>query len=156
MHRIPVTLPDGLPVPWKLLLTGMLAPIPDDRLSALDVSTMLAAPAFRTPWVRTTSSSDITTIVGDPGQLRGGQDGETTITPPRVAPNATRAPSASSNRTRNTLLVAAVVVILGAVGLAFALESHGLKVVTTTTIHTTTTVPPTTTTTLPSTPPFTT
>lgn len=148
----PVTLPDGLPVPWKLLLTGMLAPIPDDRLSALDVSTMLAAPAFRTPWVRTTSSSDITTIVGDPGQLRGGQDGETTITPPRVAPYAMRAPSASSNRTRNTLLIAAVVVvvILGAVGLAYALESHGPKVVTTTTIHTTTTVPPTTTTTLPS------
>ncbi|MGB8195416.1 MAG: serine/threonine-protein kinase, partial [Acidimicrobiales bacterium] len=30
----PVTLPDGLPVPWKLLLAGMLAPVPEDRLSA--------------------------------------------------------------------------------------------------------------------------
>jgi serine/threonine protein kinase len=148
----PVTLPDGLPVPWKLLLTGMLAPIPDDRLSALDVSTMLAAPAFRNPWVRMSPASDLTTIAGDAGKARGGQDGETTITPPRVAPIATRGPSASATRTRNTRLIAALaaVVILGGVGLAFALGSNGPPVVTTTTIRSTTTVPPSTTTTLPS------
>ena len=147
----PVTLPDDLPVPWRLLLTGMLASNPEERLSALDVSTMLAAPAFRSPWVRSTPSSDMTTIVGDAGKSRGGQDGATSITPPRVAPSATRSAPASPNRTRNTTLIAAlvVVVILGGVGLAFALGSKP-KVVTTTTIAPTTTVPPTTTTTLPS------
>jgi serine/threonine protein kinase len=149
----PVTLPDDLPVPWRLLLTGMLAAKPEDRLSALDVSTMLAAPAFRSPWVRSTPSSDLTTVVGDAGKLRGGQDGETTITPPRVAPVASRTPPpASSDRNRTILIVALVaIVILGGVGLAFALTSKP-KVVTTTTIATTTTVPPTTTTTLPSLP----
>ena len=147
----PVTLPDDLPVPWRLLLTGMLASAPEDRLSALDVSTMLAAPAFRSPWTRSTPSSDITTIVGDVGRLRGGQDGATSITPPRVAPSATRAARTDPNRTRNTTLIVAlvVVVILGGVGLAFALGSTP-KTDTTTTISTTTTVPPTTTTTLPS------
>jgi hypothetical protein len=53
---------------------------------------------------------------------------------------------------RKTWLIAALVavVILGAIGLAFALGSNGRPVVTTTTIRTTTTVPPSTTTTLPS------
>jgi hypothetical protein len=147
----PVTLPDDLPVPWKLLLTGMLASNPEERLSALDVSTMLAAPAFRSPWVRSTPSSDMTTIVGDAGKLRGGQDGATSITPPRVAPSATRTAPADPNRTRNMTLIAllVLVVVLGGIGLAFALGSKP-KVVTTTTIAPTTTVPPTTTTTLPS------
>ena len=31
----PVTVPDALPVPWKLLLAGMLAPVPEDRLGAM-------------------------------------------------------------------------------------------------------------------------
>ena len=76
----PLSLPDDLPVPWRLLLTGMLAPTPDDRLSALDVSTMLATPAFRAPWVVRRPSSDVTTIVGDPRRRHeGGQDGETSI-----------------------------------------------------------------------------
>jgi eukaryotic-like serine/threonine-protein kinase len=148
----PVTLPDDLPVPWRLLLTGMLATAPDDRLSALDVSTMLAAPAFRSPWIRSTPASDMTTVVGDAQRLRGGQDGATSITPPRVAPSATRTAPTDPNRTRNTWLVVAlvVVVILGGVGLAFALGSKPKTTTTTTIATTTTTVPPTTTTTLPS------
>jgi eukaryotic-like serine/threonine-protein kinase len=147
----PVALPEGLPVPWKLLLTGMLAPTPDDRLSALDVSTMLATPAFRTPWVRSTPTSDLTTIVGDPGKLRGGQDGETSITAPRAAPMSPRTAAANPNRVRNTSIVVALVVlvILGGIGLAFALGSKTPKAPPTT-IATTTTEAPTTTTTLPS------
>jgi len=146
----PLTLPEGLPVPWKLLLTGMLADAPDDRLSALDVSTMLAAPAFRAPWVRSTPASDVTTVVANAGKVRGGQDGETTITPPRVALASTRTPPSNPNRTRNLWLIAALVLVLvlGGIGLAFALGST--PKVTPTTIATTTTVPPTTTTTLPS------
>lgn len=147
----PVSLPEGLPVPWRLLLTGMLAPTPDDRLSALDVSTMLATPAFRAPWVRPTSLSDVTTIVGDPRASRGGQDGETSIIGPRPAPPATRTPPKSSSGTRNTWLIAllALIAILGGLGIAFALGSKSPPV-TTTTIATTTTEAPTTTTTLPS------
>lgn len=149
----PVTLPEGLPVPWKLLLTGMLAPIPDDRLSALDVSTMLATPGFRTPWIRTTPSGDLTTIVGDSRKSRGGQDGETSIVAPLAAPMSRRTTKTSPNATRNARVIAVVtlVVILAGVGLALALSSKNPPVTTTTIAPTTTTtVAPTTTTTLPS------
>lgn len=146
----PVKLPDGLPVPWKLLLTGMLASGPGDRLSALDVSTMLAAPAFRSPWVPSMISSDETTIVPDAARLRGGQDGETSIIAPRDAPAPTRAPALRTNRTRDPRLIAGLVVVLvlAGIGLAFAFGSNTPPVVTTTTSTTTTT----TTTTLPSVP----
>jgi serine/threonine protein kinase len=149
----PVSVPDNLPVPWKLLLAGMLAPVPEDRLSALDVSTMLAAPAFRAPWVRSTPASDVTTVVGDAGRLRGGQDGATSITPPRDAPLPSRSPSSDPNGTRNTWwIVAAVILVIAAgVGIAFALTSKPKVVTTTTTVPTTTTTVAPTTTTLPST-----
>jgi serine/threonine protein kinase len=147
----PVTLPDGLPVPWKLLLTGMLASTPEDRLSALDVSTMLATPAFRSPWVRPTPSSDITTIVGDPRNARGGRDGETSIVAPRASPMAARTGPKNPNSVRNARVIAVVVlvVILAGIGIAFALGSKSPSV-TTTTVAPTTTEAPTTTTTLPS------
>jgi hypothetical protein len=147
----PVTLPDGLPVPWKLLLTGMLASTPEDRLSALDVSTMLATPAFRSPWVRPVPSSDLTTIVGDAGKRRGGQDGETSIVAPRATPLSPRTAPKNPNGVRNARVIAVLVlvVILAGVGLAFALGSKGPPV-TTTTVAPTTTEAPTTTTTLPS------
>jgi serine/threonine protein kinase len=148
----PVTVPDDLPVPWKLLLAGMLAPVPEDRLSALDVSTMLAAPAFRAPWIRATPSSDLTTIVGDATRLRGGQDGATSITPPRDAPLPSR-PTPTDTGSRNTwVIVAAVVLVIAAgIGVAFALTSKPKVVTTTTSPPTSTTVATTTTTTLPST-----
>jgi serine/threonine protein kinase len=146
----PVTLPEGLPVPWRLLLTGMLAPVPEDRLSALDVSTMLASPGFQTPWVRSDASGDLTTIVGDPRMLRGGRDGETSIRAPRAAPSAPRPVAKNPNAVRNAWMIGvlALVVILGGLGIASALAKS--PPTTTTTIATTTTVAPTTTTTLPS------
>jgi serine/threonine protein kinase len=148
----PVALPEGLPVPWKLLLTGMLAPQPEERLSASDVSAMLATPAFRSPWVRTAPASDVTTVVGDVGRLRGGQDGETSITAPRAAAMAPRSTPKNTNDRNNALWIAALVlvVILGGVGLAFALGSKSPPTTTTTSAPTTTTTVPTTTTTLPS------
>ena len=144
----PVALPEGLPVPWRLLLTGMLAPEPEDRLGALDVSAMLATPAFRSPWVRTVPASDLTTIVGDTSKLRGGQDGETSITAPRTSPMAPRTPPQNADSRRNALWIAALVlvVILGGVGLAFALGSKNPPTTTTTIPPTTTTVATTTTT----------
>lgn len=147
----PVSLPDSLPVPWKLLLTGMLAAAPEDRLSAHDVSTMLATPGFRTPWVPAIAASDETTIVGNVGRLRGGQDGETSIVAPLAAPMAVRPAPKRADTVRNRRIIAAVVavVILAGIGLAVALGSSSPPT-TTTTIATTTTVPPSTTTTLPS------
>src|ERR1700722_20410175 len=122
----PVSVPDSLPVPWKLLLTGMLATAPEDRLSALDVSTMLATPGFRTPWVRTAAASDLTRIAGDPRRLRGGQDGETSIVAPRAAPVAPRTAQKKTDSARNARIIAALVlvVILAGVGIAFALGSN--------------------------------
>ncbi len=70
----PVTLPVGLPVPWRLLFSGMLALEPDDRLSASEVQAMLSTPAFRAPWDPTASSSDITTITGSPSKQRDSAD----------------------------------------------------------------------------------
>jgi serine/threonine protein kinase len=147
----PVKLPDGLPVPWRLLLTGMLASVPDDRLSALDVSTMIAAPAFRSPWIPLTTSSDVTTIVHG-GQSRGGQGGETSIIAPRSAPTPTRGNTSGTSPIRNPWIIAAIVLVLvlAGIGLAFALGSKNPKVVSTTTIAPTTTQATTTTTTLPS------
>jgi hypothetical protein len=131
----------------------MLAPTPDDRLSANDVSTMLATPGFQSPWVRSALSSDLTTIVGDSRKARGGQDGETSIVAPRAVPMTPRTAPKDSSGTRNARIIAAVVlvVILAGVAIAFAVGSKSPPV-TTTTIATTTTVAPTTTTTLPSIP----
>jgi len=151
----PVSLPDGLPVPWKLLLTGMLASSPEDRLSALDVSTMLATPAFRAPWVQPTPLSDVTTIVGDARTGRGGRDGDTSIVAPRSSP-ATRTGPTNPNGARNArvIAVAVLVVVLAGIGLAYALGSNSPPVTTTTVAPTTTEAPTTTTTTttLPSIP----
>ena len=148
----PVALPDGLPVPWKLLLSGMLASTPEDRLSALDVSTMLATPAFRSPWVRPSLSSDVTTIVGDARNPRGGRDGETSIVAPRASRVATRTGSKNPNSVRNARVITVVVlvVVIAGIAIAFALASKSPPVTTTTIAPTTTTVAPTTTTTLPS------
>ncbi len=146
----PPVLPDGLPVPWRLLLTGMLASAPDERLSALDVSTMLTTPAYAVPWIRPNLSSDETTIVGDVGRLRGGQDGATSVIPPRTAPSPSRSVSVSSNASSTSRWVIGAIVlgvILVGTGVGFAL---GTKSPPTTTIATTTTAAPTTTTTLPS------
>jgi serine/threonine protein kinase len=146
----PVALPEGLPVPWRLLLTGMLASVPENRLSAHEVAAMLATPAFRTAWVPTELSSDDTTIVGDAGRLRGGQDGATVMIPPRNAPLPTRRPASTSGRSPNQRwIIAAIVVafVLAGVGLGLALGSDGPTTTTTTTSTTSTT----TTTTLPST-----
>jgi hypothetical protein len=90
--------------------------------------------------------------VGDATRRRGGQDGATSITPPREAPQASRVTSTDPNRGRNAwVIVAAVVLVIAAgVGIAFALTSKPNVVTTTTAPTTTTTVAPTTTT-LPST-----
>jgi serine/threonine protein kinase len=145
----PVSLPEGLPVPWRLLLTGMLATVPENRLSAQEAASMLATPALHSEWVRTNLSSDATTIVGDAGRLRGGQDGHTVMIPTHDALPPRRLPPSASNQFNfRRLIIPAIilVVVLGGVGLALALGSNGPTATTTTTSTTTST----TTTTLPS------
>jgi serine/threonine protein kinase len=46
----PVPLPADLPVPWKLVLAGMLDHRPEQRLTGHEVAAMLATSAFRAPW----------------------------------------------------------------------------------------------------------
>ena len=46
----PVPVEPGLPVPWKLLLGGMLERRPDQRLDSAQVATLLATSPFREPW----------------------------------------------------------------------------------------------------------
>jgi len=46
----PVPFPDGLPVPWKLVLSGMLDHRPDQRLDGAETAALLATPAFAAPW----------------------------------------------------------------------------------------------------------
>ncbi len=45
-----VPIPGGLPVPWHLLFTGMLAHDPGGRLSAAEVAGLLGADPFSDPW----------------------------------------------------------------------------------------------------------
>jgi serine/threonine protein kinase len=148
----PVTLPEGLPVPWRLLFSGMLALEPGDRLSASEVQAMLSTPAFRAPWDPTTSASDITTIVGSPSTSRGSSSDETRVRPPGVSV-MTRQPTANVVNVRRgwrALAISAIVIVVGA-GIAFAFGTSGHHPPPTTTSMPTTTVPPTTTTTaLPS------
>jgi serine/threonine protein kinase len=148
----PVRLPEGLPVPWRLLFSGMLALEPDDRLSASEVQSMLSTPAFRAPWDPATSASDITTIVGSPSTSRGSSADETRVRPAGVSV-MTRQPTANAVNVRRgwrALAIAAIVIVVGA-GIAFAFGTSGHHPPPTTTSMPTTTVPPTTTTTaLPS------
>ncbi|HEX3459699.1 MAG TPA: serine/threonine-protein kinase [Acidimicrobiales bacterium] len=46
----PVPIPADLPVPWKVLLTGMLHDEPDQRLDAPEVASLLTTPAFASAW----------------------------------------------------------------------------------------------------------
>lgn len=46
----PVPLPVDLPVPWKLILSGMLDHRPDQRLDCAQVAALLATSAFWAPW----------------------------------------------------------------------------------------------------------
>lgn len=49
----PVPLPADLPVPWKLVLTGMLDRRPDQRLNGAQVAAMLSTEVFYAPWTAT-------------------------------------------------------------------------------------------------------
>jgi serine/threonine protein kinase len=117
----PVVLPAELPVPWKLVLTGMLTLRPDQRLRDSEVSTLLATPAYDAPWV--VVDSDVTTSVrtvrGDdstafmPGLVGVRDDDDTRV----VKPTATPAADKKSPWWNYQVLAALIVVAAVAVGL---------------------------------------
>jgi serine/threonine protein kinase len=62
----PVPVPEGLPVPWKLLLVGMLDHRPDQRLGGGEVAALLSTSAFRSSWDPSRPrSSDLPTAAYD-------------------------------------------------------------------------------------------
>jgi serine/threonine protein kinase len=62
----PVPVPEGLPVPWKLLLVGMLDHRPDQRLGGGEVAALLSTSAFRSSWDPSgRRSSDLPTAAYD-------------------------------------------------------------------------------------------
>ncbi len=135
----PVPLPGDLPVPWKLLLSGMLDHRPEQRLAAGDVASLLASPVFSTPWSPSTveaTQRQVPTVPHDLTALAG-VAAPTAVRAPEAptavrtseAPTATRALPAShrpARRARRWWLVALVVALLvaGGVGLALALSSN--------------------------------
>ncbi len=151
----PVPLPDGLPVPWKVLLNGMLAHEPGDRLRASEVAAMLATSVFATPWTPVVAAfGDVaTTVTGRSSTPSVGHDGGTMIVPPSLSAPSRHAQADLRWRVRKWRLAAVIALAIVAVALALAFGFGAFaKPTTTTTRATTTTVAPTTTTTLPTAP----
>lgn len=112
--------PEGLPAPWRILLSSMMDPDPARRPEAAEVADMLHAPAFARPWdprateamvlpeaattavVETATAADAapTSVAGPP-----------TLAGPMYAPHALR----PRRRDRRTALVIAAVVLLALV-----------------------------------------
>ena len=125
----PVPFPDRLPVPWKLVLSGMLDHRPDQRLDGLEVAALLTTSAFAAPWdpssapetdlVAPTVPHDLMALAPGAGgaSVRDAEPTRVVSSPPSV--------TARPGRSRRWWLAAlAVVVLVGlAVGLGFGLRS---------------------------------
>jgi eukaryotic-like serine/threonine-protein kinase len=147
----PIVLPAELPVPWKLVLTGMLTLRPDQRLQDRDVSALLATTAYDAPWlgldgdlttrVPIARTADETAFMPGGAGNRPGSD-ETQVVRPVAA--TTEAPGRFLSGYRALVAGIVVLAVLGA-GSFFLFNSGPGPAVTTTT----TTKPPATTTTIP-------
>ena len=150
----PVPVPGDLPVPWALLLGGMLDPRPERRPTGDDVASRLAGAAFRAPWERAADdAARLPTVVGwaapgsAPTRLQGGEPpapGDTRVAPPGVAATGPVTPA----RRRWPLVVAGLVALALVAG-SLAAIAGGRKPnrQAAAATATTRTVPPTTTTT---------
>jgi serine/threonine protein kinase len=148
----PIVLPGELPVPWKLVLTGMLTLRPDQRLQDRDVAAILATTAYDTPWQGL--DSDVTTRVpvartddrtsfmpGGTGPRPGADETQIVRPVPTPSERTSRFPTGY----RALAYAVVVLAVLGA-GSFFLFDSGPGPVATTTT---TTSKPPSTTTTAP-------
>ena len=157
----PVPLPVDLPVPWKLVLSGMLDHRPDQRLSGAQVAALLSTPAVSEPWVPSGSpaaDAAASTIAAVPAAgaipaaaaataMAMTAPGDTRIAPPPL-PVDEAAVQARSRR-RWVATVVAVAILCAVLGLVLA-RAFGTSAPTADTLPpttTTTAVPPTTTTT---------
>ncbi|MGC1419457.1 MAG: serine/threonine-protein kinase [Acidimicrobiales bacterium] len=144
----PVVLPAELPVPWKLVLTGMLTHRPDQRLEDFHVAALLATVAYDAPW--SVPDDDVTSRVSVSGT------GSNTVMMPAVAgaavtgdetriikPTRTVVDTKKPFKWGSRVLLPIVVVAAIGLGLYFALASSPTK-----SPPTTTTRPPVTTTTI--------
>ena len=150
----PVTLPAELPVPWKLVLTGMLAQRPDQRLRDFEVAALLATRAYDAPWIPL--DGDVTSVLNAvdpsdhtammPGVVGAGMMGDETRVnaPTPMRSGATKKRPLVSNTGVTTLIVLAIVAALGLGGYLLFKPSPAKSPPSTTT----TKPPPTTTTTV--------
>jgi serine/threonine protein kinase len=145
----PVPVPKDLPVPWKLVLGGMLDFRPEQRLSGAQVATLLSTSVFATPWrasnsdeterLSSVSPGDLTVLMPGVGAALTRAGDDTLIdTPPRRATTPPR--HVGTRRLRPPWLVpVGVIAAAAAVALIFLFASNPSKAPTTTTQPSTTT-----------------
>jgi serine/threonine protein kinase len=121
----PVPLPSDLPVPWKLVLSGMLDHRPDQRLSGAEAAALLDSSPLSVPWTPPGTPDSGHRAPATPHDLTSLAPGP--VATALLAPDSTRvldsAPSASSARTQSRRWIAGV---LGA--LLFVVVCVGLLV----------------------------
>ncbi|MDR3648964.1 MAG: serine/threonine-protein kinase [Acidimicrobiales bacterium] len=125
----PVPFPDRLPVPWKLVLSGMLDHRPDQRLDGSEVAALLTTSAFAAPWDPPSVSEDelvAPTVPHDLMALAPGAGATSVLAAEHTGvlsspPSVTGHPS-RSRRWPLAILAGVVVVGLG-VGLGLGLRS---------------------------------
>jgi serine/threonine protein kinase len=152
----PVPIPADLPVPWKVLLNGMLHDRPDQRLGAIEVADLLDTAALAAPWepsaglatdqvaatqLAATQADDMTKV--SPPRDGGGttrvNPGDTRVAPPSLLVG-TRLSRDRRQRLAGLAVLLAAALVVGLV-LAFGPSTGG----TPTNNSTATTIPPTTT-----------
>jgi serine/threonine protein kinase len=171
----PVPLPADLPVPWKLLLSGMLDHRPEQRLDGGQVAALLASAPFSVPWspspirddvAAATAPMDLTALAPGPSFANGANGaGATAVATAVATAEATQvggipiAPLSRSERRRShhrgwAIALGVLALLVAGGSIAYALTSgtspssaNGLHNPPRHTASTTTTVAPTTTTT---------
>ncbi len=127
----PVPLPPDLPVPWKLLLSGMLDHRPGQRLYGGQVAAMLSSPAYAVPWAPSALSAaprgadavplDLRALAPGSGHYVAGAavlpDATKVAGPPALAPTPRQQ---RRRRGRNGWVIALLVVALLGAGAFFA------------------------------------
>jgi serine/threonine protein kinase len=145
----PVPVPKDLPVPWKLVLGGMLDFRPEQRLSGAQVATLLSTSVFATPWrasntdeterLSSVSPEDLTVLMPGVGAALTPTGDDTLIdTPPRRVTTA-RQHVGTRRLWPVWLVLGAVIAAAAAVALIFSLASNPSNPPTTTQTSTTTT-----------------
>jgi serine/threonine protein kinase len=124
--RAPIPLPADLPVPWKLLFSGMLDHRPDQRLSGRDVAALLSTSPYAAPWSPSTTerddatydltalapAADITLVAGS-GALVGADATQISRPPLRNEPRR------RARRPMKTIIGALVALAVIGIGLGF-------------------------------------